>query len=50
MGKRPDGKRDQRCYTFAKLGEARAARAKIIADRGVRRPKATLDTGRTYHT
>ena len=33
MGKRPDGKRDQRCFTYAKLGDARAARAKIISDR-----------------
>jgi integrase len=33
IGKRPDGKRDQRCYTYAKLGEAGAARAKIISDR-----------------
>jgi integrase len=33
MGKRPDGKRDQRCYTYARLGDARAARAKIISDR-----------------
>jgi hypothetical protein len=40
MGKRPDGKRDQHCYTFTKLGEAGAARAKMIPDRGVRRPKA----------
>jgi integrase len=33
MGKRPDGKRDQRCFTYRKLTEARAARAKIIANR-----------------
>jgi integrase len=33
LGRWPDGKRDQRCYTYAKLGEARAARAKILADR-----------------
>jgi integrase len=33
MGKRPDGGRDQRCFTFTKYQEARAARAKIIAAR-----------------
>lgn len=33
MGKRADGGRDQRCFTFAKLTDARAARAKIISDR-----------------
>jgi len=33
VGKRPDGKRDQRCFTFNTMKEARAARAKIIADR-----------------
>jgi integrase len=33
VGRRPDGGRDQRCFTFAKLTDARAARAKIIADR-----------------
>jgi integrase len=33
VGKRPDGKRDQRCYTFHTMKEARSARAKIIADR-----------------
>ena len=32
VGKRPDGKRDQRCYTYSKWEEARAARVKIIAD------------------
>jgi hypothetical protein len=46
VGKRPDGKRDQRCYTFTKLGEARAERAKIISDRSrgalVKPTKATL--------
>jgi integrase len=46
MGKRPDGRRDQRCYTYAKLGEARAARAKIISDRQagtlVKRTKITV--------
>ena len=33
MGKKPDGKRDQRCYTFGTLKEARDERSKIIADR-----------------
>ena len=33
MGKRPDGRRDQRCFTYTTLTEARAERAKIIADR-----------------
>jgi integrase len=33
VGKRPDGKRDQRCFTYPSLREARAERAKIIADR-----------------
>jgi integrase len=46
MGKRPDGGRDQRCFTYTKLGEARAARAKIIADRDngtlVKRSKTTV--------
>jgi hypothetical protein len=32
VGKRPNGKRDQRCYTYTKWEEARAARVKIIAD------------------
>lgn len=40
VGKQPNGKRDQRCYTYTKWEEARAARVKIIADpwsgRGVR--------------
>jgi hypothetical protein len=33
MGKRPDGGRDQRCFTFTKYQEARAKRASIIAAR-----------------
>ncbi len=33
LGKRPDGKRDQKCYTFDKYTDARSARAKIISDR-----------------
>jgi hypothetical protein len=33
VGKRPDGKRDQRCFTYPSLREARSARAKIISDR-----------------
>jgi integrase len=33
VGKRPDGKRDQRCFTFRTMKEARAERAKIISDR-----------------
>jgi hypothetical protein len=32
VGKRLNGKRDQRCYTYTKWEEARAARVKIIAD------------------
>jgi hypothetical protein len=40
VGKRPNGKRDQLCYTYTKWEEARAVRVKIIADpwsgRGVR--------------
>src|SRR6476620_9373492 len=47
LASNPTAKRDQRCYTFAKLGDARAERAKIIADRKagtlVRRTKITLD-------
>jgi integrase len=33
VGNRPDGKRDQRCFTFRTMKEARAERAKIISDR-----------------
>lgn len=33
VGTKPNGKRDQRCYTFGNFKDARAARAKIIADR-----------------
>ena len=33
VGKRPDGRRDQRCFTFRTIKEARAERSKIIADR-----------------
>jgi integrase len=46
VGKRPDGKRDQRSFTFDKLGEARAARARILGDRSkgvlVKPTKVTL--------
>ena len=46
VGKRPDGKRDQRCFTYPSLREARAERAKIISDRSrgtlVKRTKITL--------
>jgi integrase len=46
VGKRPDGKRDQRCFTNPSLREARAERAKIISDRSrgtlVKRTKITL--------
>jgi integrase len=46
VGKRPDGKRDQRCYTFRTMKEARAERSKIIADRSrgtlVKRTSVTL--------
>jgi integrase len=46
VGKRPDGKRDQRCFTFRTMKEARAERSKIIADRSrgtlVKRSKVTL--------
>jgi integrase len=47
VGKRPDGKRDQRCYTFRTMKEARAERSKIIADRSrgtlVKRTSVTFD-------
>jgi integrase len=47
MGKRPDGGRDQRCFTFTKYQEARAERAKIIAARQsktlIKPAKATFD-------
>jgi integrase len=47
MGRRPDGKRDQRCFTFTKYQEARAARAKILTDRSrgtlVRPTNVTFD-------
>jgi integrase len=33
LGKRPDGSRHQKCYTYEKYGEAKAARAKIITNR-----------------
>jgi hypothetical protein len=33
MGKRPDGRRDQRCFTCKTQAEVRAKRAKIISDR-----------------
>ena len=33
MGRRPDGTRHQFCETFDRLGDAKAKRAKIIADR-----------------
>lgn len=46
VGKKPDGKRDQRTFTYDTLKEARAKRAKIIADRAagtyVRPDKATV--------
>ena len=46
MGNRPDGKRDQRCFTFRTIKEARAERSKIIADRAqgvlVKRDKITV--------
>jgi integrase len=47
VGKRPDGKRDQRCYTFRTMKDARSARAKIIADKDagklVKPTKVTFD-------
>jgi hypothetical protein len=47
VGKRPDGKRDQRCFTFPTLREARAERSKIMADRSrgtlVKRTSVTFD-------
>jgi len=47
VGKRPDGKRDQRCFTYRSLSEARAERAKIISDRSrgtlVKRTSVTFD-------
>ncbi len=46
-GKGPDGKRRQRCYTYNKQGDARAARAKIISDRKdgklIKRTNTTFD-------
>jgi integrase len=33
MGEHPDGKRDQRCFTFDRYNDSKSARAKIIADR-----------------
>lgn len=46
VGRKPDGKRDQRTFTYEKLGEARAERARIISDRAkgtyVRPGKATV--------
>lgn len=33
VGVKPDGRRDQRTYTFDKLGEARTERARMIAER-----------------
>jgi integrase len=33
MGKRPDGRRDQRCFTYPTQKQARDERAKIISDR-----------------
>ncbi len=46
VGNRPDGKRDQRCFTFRTIKEARAERSKIIADRArgvlVKRDKITV--------
>lgn len=46
VGTRPDGKRDQRTFTYDKLGEARAERARIISERAkgsyVRPSKVTL--------
>ena len=47
VGKRPDGKRDQRCFTFQTMKEARAERSKIMADRSrgtlVKPAKVTFD-------
>ncbi|MFJ1537725.1 tyrosine-type recombinase/integrase [Micromonospora chalcea] len=47
VGTRPDGKRDQRTFTYDKLGEARAERARIISERAkgsyVRPSKVTLN-------
>jgi integrase len=47
VGTKPNGKRDQRCYTFGNFKDARAARAKIIADRNrgvlVKPTKVTFD-------
>jgi len=46
VGKKPDGKRDQKTYTYDTLKEARAERARIISDRAkgtfVRPGKATV--------
>jgi hypothetical protein len=41
MGKRPDGKRDQRCYTHTKLGEA-WARPGLPERRGPPGPRSLL--------
>jgi integrase len=46
VGKKPNGRRDQRTYTFEKLREARAERARIISERArgtyVAKTKLTL--------
>jgi integrase len=46
MGKRPDGKRDQRCWTVATMAQAKAIRAKVTTGRDdgtlVRPTKITL--------
>ena len=46
VGNRLDGKRDQRCFTYRTMKEARAERSKIISDRSrgtlVKRTKITL--------
>jgi hypothetical protein len=47
MGERPDGKRDQRCETFTRLGDAKARQSEIKNSRGkgtlVRPSKITLE-------
>lgn len=46
VGKKPDGKRDQRTYTFEKLRDARAERGRIVSERAqgtfVAKTKLTL--------
>ena len=50
VGTKPDGKRDQRTFTYDSLKEARAERARIISESAkgtyVKPTKTTVNTGR----